>query len=79
MGFIPTTILMSFFQAGYGVVYEPIHALGRWRKPSPTCRDGLRFFLIIFKDSDPARRSAFCASCAWVSVAPDWATMQLYL
>ena len=46
----PTTITMSFFRAGYGVVYVPIHAPKRIGG-SHLClfKDGLRFFLIIFK------------------------------
>ena len=46
----PTTITMSFFRAGYGVVYEPIHAPKRiGASHLRLVRDGLRFFLIIFK------------------------------
>lgn len=47
----PTTITMSFFRAGYGVTYIPIHAPQRTAGRShisPT-RDGMRFLLIIFK------------------------------
>lgn len=46
----PTTITMSFFRAGYGVVYEPIHTPRRIGESHlRLVRDGLRFFLIIFK------------------------------
>lgn len=46
----PTTITMSFFRAGYGVAYIPIHAPRRIGGSHLRLgRDGLRFFLIIFK------------------------------
>jgi len=46
----PTTITMSFFRAGYGVAYVPIHAPKRIGGSHLRIgRDGLRFFLIIFK------------------------------
>lgn len=46
----PTTITMSFFRAGYSVAYEPIIAPERIGKSHIRLgRDGLRFFLIIFK------------------------------
>lgn len=46
----PTTITMSFFRAGYSVAYEPIVAPERIGKSHVRLgRDGLRFFLIIFK------------------------------
>lgn len=46
----PTTITMSFFRAGYSVVYEPIEAPQRIGKSHIRLgRDGIRFFLIIFK------------------------------
>jgi glycosyltransferase involved in cell wall biosynthesis len=46
----PTTITMSFFRAGYGVVYEPIHAPKRIGESHVRLfKDGLRFLLIIFK------------------------------
>jgi len=46
----PTTITMSFFRAGYGVAYIPIHAPKRIGGSHLRLgRDGLRFFLIIFK------------------------------
>jgi len=46
----PTTITMSFFRAGYGVAYVPIHAPKRIGGSHLRLgRDGLRFFLIIFK------------------------------
>lgn len=46
----PTTITMSFFRAGYAVGYMPITANKRIGKShiNPV-RDGIRFFLIIFK------------------------------
>ncbi len=46
----PTTITMSFFRAGYPVAYVPVQAQIRKGKShiSPV-RDGLRFFLIIFR------------------------------
>lgn len=46
----PTTITMSFFRAGYGVVYVPIRALERQgRSHIRPLRDGVRFLLIIIK------------------------------
>lgn len=46
----PTTITMSFFRAGYSVGYEPIVAPERIGKSHIRLgRDGLRFFVIIFK------------------------------
>lgn len=46
----PTTITMSFFRAGYGVAYIPIHTPKRIGGSHLRIgRDGLRFFLIIFK------------------------------
>ena len=46
----PTTITMSFFRAGYSVSYIPIEAPPRIGKSHiRLVRDGLRFFLIIFK------------------------------
>ena len=46
----PTTITMSFFRAGYAVSYVPIEAPPRIGKSHiRVVRDGIRFFLIIFK------------------------------
>lgn len=46
----PTTITMSFFRAGYGVAYVPIHAPRRiGGSHLRLVKDGLRFLLIIFK------------------------------
>lgn len=46
----PTTITMSFFRAGYAVGYIPITANKRIGKSHINpIRDGVRFFLIIFK------------------------------
>jgi len=46
----PTTITMAFFRAGYGVAYEPIIAPERIGKSHINIlKDGMRFFLIIFK------------------------------
>jgi glycosyltransferase involved in cell wall biosynthesis len=46
----PTTITMSFFRAGYGVSYVPIHAPKRiGTSHMRLARDGVRFLLIIFK------------------------------
>ena len=46
----PTTITMGFFRAGYAVAYVPIHAPRRIGKSHiRVVRDGIRFFLIIFK------------------------------
>lgn len=47
----PTTITMSFFRAGYGVAYVPIHSPRRASGSSHIhpLRDGLRFLLIIIK------------------------------
>jgi len=46
----PTTITMSFFRAGYGITYVPIHAPKRiGTSHMRLARDGVRFLLIIFK------------------------------
>lgn len=46
----PTTITMSFFRAGYAVGYVPITVKRRMgRSHINPFRDGVRFFLIIFK------------------------------
>jgi glycosyltransferase involved in cell wall biosynthesis len=46
----PTTITMSFFRAGYSVVYVPIQADKRIGKSHISLvKDGVRFLLIIFK------------------------------
>ncbi len=47
----PTTITMSFFRAGHGVAYVPIHAPKRTAGKShiSPLMDGMRFLLIIFK------------------------------
>lgn len=47
----PTTITMSFFRAGYSVVYVPIHSPRRSNGVSHIhpLRDGLRFLLIIIR------------------------------
>ena len=46
----PTTITMSFFRAGYGVAYVPIHTPRRIGKSHiRPLRDGVRFLLIIIK------------------------------
>jgi glycosyltransferase involved in cell wall biosynthesis len=47
----PTTITMSFFRAGYGVAYVPVHSPRRTTGAShiKPLRDGLRFLLIIIK------------------------------
>lgn len=46
----PTTITMAFFRAGYSVAYVPIHAGVREGKSHISLvKDGVRFFLIIFK------------------------------
>ena len=46
----PTTITMSFFRAGYPVAYIPIRAQKRvGRSHIRPLRDGIRFFLVIFK------------------------------
>lgn len=48
----PTTITMSFFRAGYSVGYQNIDVKNRIHKGESHIRpvkDGLRFFLIIFK------------------------------
>ncbi|TDR23242.1 glycosyltransferase family 2 protein [Marinicella litoralis] len=46
----PTTITMAFFRAGFGVAYEPIVAPERIGKSHINLiKDGMRFFLIIFK------------------------------
>ncbi len=46
----PTTITMAFFRAGFGVSYEPIIAPERIGKSHINLlKDGMRFFLIIFK------------------------------
>ena len=46
----PTTITMAFFRAGYPVMYVPISAARRLgRSHLRPIRDGIRFFLIIFR------------------------------
>ena len=46
----PTTSTMAFFRAGYSVSYIPIHAAKRIGKSHiQPIKDGVRFFLIIFK------------------------------
>ncbi len=46
----PTTSTMAFFRAGYSVGYVPIHAVKRVGKSHINLfKDGVRFFLIIFK------------------------------
>lgn len=46
----PTTSTMAFFRSGYSVAYIPIHAASRIGKSHIRIfRDGVRFFLIIFK------------------------------
>ena len=46
----PTTSTMAFFRAGYSVSYVPIHASKRIGKSHiQPIKDGVRFFLIIFK------------------------------
>ena len=46
----PTTSTMAFFRAGYSVTYVPIHAAKRIGKSHiEPLKDGVRFFLIIFK------------------------------
>lgn len=46
----PTTSTMAFFRAGYSVTYIPIHAAKRIGKSHiQPLKDGMRFFIIIFK------------------------------
>lgn len=46
----PTTSTMAFFRAGYSVTYVPIHAAKRIGKSHiHPLKDGVRFFIIIFK------------------------------
>lgn len=46
----PTTSTMAFFRAGYSVAYVPIHAAKRIGKSHiKPMKDGMRFFIIIFK------------------------------
>lgn len=46
----PTTSTMAFFRAGYSVTYVPIHAAKRVGKSHiQPIKDGMRFFIIIFK------------------------------
>lgn len=46
----PTTSTMAFFRAGYSVTYIPIHTAKRIGKSHiQPMKDGVRFFLIIFK------------------------------
>lgn len=46
----PTTSTMAFFRAGYSVTYVPIHAAKRiGTSHIQPMKDGVRFFLIIFK------------------------------
>ncbi len=59
----PTTITMSFFRAGYGVAYVPIHSPRRASGASHIhpLRDGLRFLLIIIKIGTLSPQKAFPA------------------
>ena len=46
----PTTSTMAFFRAGYSVTYVPIHAAKRiGTSHIKPFKDGMRFFIIIFK------------------------------
>lgn len=46
----PTTSTMAFFRSGYSVAYEPVEVLKREGESHINLiKDGLRFFLIIFK------------------------------
>src|SRR5690606_23558556 len=46
----PTTSTMAFFRAGYSVTYVPIHTAKRiGTSHIQPLKDGIRFFLIIFK------------------------------
>ncbi|MBI1451851.1 MULTISPECIES: glycosyltransferase family 2 protein [Acinetobacter] len=46
----PTTSTMAFFRAGYSVTYVPIHAAKRIGSSHiKPLKDGIRFFIIIFK------------------------------
>lgn len=46
----PTTSTMAFFRAGYSVTYVPIHAARRiGTSHIKPIKDGMRFFIIIFK------------------------------
>lgn len=46
----PTTSTMAFFRAGYSVTYIPIHTAKRIGKSHiKPIKDGMRFFIIIFK------------------------------
>lgn len=46
----PTTITMSFFRAGFGVAYVPVHTPARiGNSHIQPLRDGVRFLLIIIK------------------------------
>lgn len=46
----PTTSTMAFFRAGYSVTYVPIHAAKRiGTSHIQPLKDGMRFFIIIFK------------------------------
>ena len=46
----PTTSTMAFFRAGYSVAYIPIHAAKRiGTSHIKPIKDGMRFFIIIFK------------------------------
>lgn len=46
----PTTSTMAFFRAGYSVTYVPIHVAKRiGNSHIQPLKDGVRFFLIIFK------------------------------
>lgn len=73
----PTTITMSFFRAGYSVAYLPIEAPSRiGTSHVRLVRDGLRFFLIIFKIGTlysplklflPISAAFFCTGIAYYS------------
>jgi glycosyltransferase involved in cell wall biosynthesis len=71
----PTTSTMAFFRAGYSVAYVPIHAAKRIGKSHiQPIKDGVRFFLIIFKIATlfsplkmflPIAVSLFLMATAW--------------
>jgi hypothetical protein len=66
---------MSFFRAGYGVVYEPIHTPRRiGQSHVRLVRDGLRFLLIIFKIGSLYSPLKLFAPARWLTCWPDWAT-----
>ena len=77
----PTTSTMAFFRAGYSVSYIPIHAAKRIGKSHiKPLKDGVRFFIIIFKIAtlfSPLKMFLPIAICLFL-MATGWYGYTLY-